>query len=76
MVISLRQAHNHAVMAGNSLCYRSVSAGTRQMFMTMYDAGMTPQQALALHRSNLSTQYGDQYQQVDHEYALLMNMHS
>jgi len=64
MVVALRQAHNHAVMAGESLRHRPVSAGTRQLFLTMFAAGMTPPQALALHRSNLCAEHGDLYQQV------------
>jgi len=65
MVVALRQAHNHVVMAGESLRHRPVSAGTRQLFLTMFSAGMTPPQALALHRSNLYAEHGDLYQQVD-----------
>jgi len=64
MVVALRQAHNHAVMAGESLRHRAVSASTRQLFQTMFAAGMTPAQALELHRSNLYAEHGDSYQQV------------
>jgi len=64
MVVSLHQKHNHAVMAGESLRHRPVSADTRQLFLTMFAAGMTPSQALALHQSNLLTEHGDLYQQV------------
>ena len=64
MVVALRQAHNHIVMAGESLRHRPVSDGTRQLFLTMFASGMTPPQALALHQSNLLSEYGDIYQQV------------
>ena len=64
MVIALRQTHNHAMMAGNSLQHRPVSAGTRQLFMRMFAAGMTPRQALAMHQSNLCSEHGKLYQQV------------
>jgi len=64
MVVALRQAHNHGVMAGESLRHRPVSAGTRQLFQAMFDAGMTPPQALALHQSNLHAEHGDLYQKV------------
>jgi len=71
MVVALRQAHNHTVMAGDSLCHRSVSAGTRQLFLTMFAAGMTPSQALALHQANLRTEHGDLYHQVAAFYFLI-----
>ena len=64
MVVALRQAHNHVLMAGESLCHRPVSAGTRQLFLTMFAAGMSPRQALALHQSNLVAEHGDLYHQV------------
>ena len=64
MVVALRQAHNHVVMAGESLRHRPVSAGTQQLFETMFAAGMTPRQALTLHQSNLFVEHGDLYQQV------------
>jgi len=64
MVVALRQAHNHAVMAGESLRHRPVSAGTRQLFLTMFAAGMTPSQALTLHQSNLIAEHGDLYHEV------------
>ena len=64
MVVALRQAHNHVVMAGESLRHRPVSAGTRQLFLEMFAAGMTPPQALALHQSNLITEHGELFPQV------------
>jgi len=73
MVVALRQAHNHAVMAGESLRHRPVSADTRQLFIQMFDAGMTPSQALALHQSNLLTEHGDNYQQVTFSHCFKLN---
>jgi len=64
MVVALRQAHNHVATEGDSLRHRPVSAGTRQLFETMFSAGMTPSQALALHQSNLLAEHGDLYKQV------------
>jgi len=64
MVIALRQAHNHAVMAGDSLRHRPVSAGTRQLFIKMFASGMTPREALEMHQSKLRAEHGKLYQQV------------
>jgi len=64
MVVVLRQAHNHMVMAGESLRHRPVSAGTRQLFLTMFAAGMSPRQALTQHQLNLIAEHGDLCHQV------------
>jgi len=72
MVVALRHAHNHAVTAGESLRHRPVSADTRQQFLAMFAAGLTPPQALAMHRSNLSAKHGDLYQQVSHRCCVVL----
>ena len=59
--MTLKQTHNHYVMAADSLRHRPVSSDVHTKFVDMFLAGLTPPRAIAQHQLDLRNTLGEEY---------------
>lgn len=70
-VIQINFCHNHDILTPEILKHRSVLPEVKEKILTLFKLGHNPSTALDMHKYDLLVEYGENFEKVYHDRALL-----